>query len=79
LERYGQQYELEHGDDEVFQTGEDEIDDVKSENQQQLPIESYYTVDCKRQLQYELASGIAKETDDFSEEDEIDQQRQTFV
>jgi len=32
LERYRQQYELEHGDDELFQGGEDEIDAEKSEN-----------------------------------------------
>jgi len=72
LERYRQQYELEHSDDddEVFRpaAGEDVVDAKQ-------PIESYYTTH-KRRYKYELASGITKETDDFMAEDEIDQQQQ---
>lgn len=48
LERYWQQYALEHSDDDDdddFQGGEDEIDGSKKlEN---LPLESYYTARCK--------------------------------
>jgi len=73
FERYRQEYELEHSDDdddEVFRpaAGEDVLDAKQ-------PIESYYTTH-KRQYEYELASGITKETDDFMAEDEIDQQQQ---
>ena len=73
FERYRQQYELEHSDnddDEVFRpvAGEDVVDAKQ-------PIESYYTTH-KRRYEYELASGITKETDDFMAEDEIDQQQQ---
>ena len=53
LEYYRQQYEGQYGDNEVFQgseTAEDEIDAAKSENfqQQQMPVESYYTLRPKR-------------------------------
>ena len=47
LERYRQQYELENGDDATFQSGEDEIDS-KSEQKQQMPIETYYTRSYRR-------------------------------
>jgi len=76
LERYRQQYELEHGDDEVFEAGEDKVDNMeceKNEQQKQQPIDTVY---YRRWLEYELAHGIAKETDDFSVEVEIDQQPQ---
>jgi len=72
LKHYRQQYELEHSDDDdddiVFRpaAGEDVIDAKQ-------PIESYYTTE------YELASGITKETDDFMAEDEIDQQQQQLL
>jgi len=48
LEHYRQQYELEkNGDDDAFESGEDEIDS-KSEQKQQMPIEAYYTRSCRR-------------------------------
>jgi len=51
LERYRQQYELEHGNDAdadaASQSGEDEIDS-KSEQKQQMPIETYYTRSYRR-------------------------------
>jgi len=49
LERYRQQYELENGNnaDAVFESGEDEIDS-KSEQKQQMPIETYYTRSYRR-------------------------------
>ena len=72
FERYRQQYEQEHSDDddEVFRpaAGEDVVDAKQ-------PIESYSKTH-KRRYEYELASGITKETDDFMAEDEIDQQQQ---
>jgi len=71
FECYRQLYELEHSDDdEVFMpaAGEDVVDAKQ-------PIESYYTTH-KRRYEYELASSITKETDDFMAEDEIDQQQQ---
>ena len=75
FERYQQQYEREHSgdDDEVFKpaAGEDVVDAKQ-------PIESYYTTH-KRRYEYELASSMTKETDDFMAEDEIDQQQQQPV
>jgi len=77
LERYRQQYAIEHSDDDddddieiVFRpaAGEDVVDAKQ-------PIESYSKTH-KRRYEYELASGIIKETDDFMAEDEIDQQQQ---
>jgi len=75
LERYRQQYAMEHSDDDddddvVFRpaAGEDVVDAKQ-------PIESYSKTH-KRRYKYELASGIIKETDDFMAEDEIDQQQQ---
>ena len=48
LEHYRQQYELEkNGDDDAFESGEDEIDS-KSEQKQQMPIEAYYTRSYRR-------------------------------
>ena len=47
LERYRQEYELQNGDDAASQSGEDEIDS-KSEQKQQMPIESYYTGSYRR-------------------------------
>jgi len=83
LERYQRLYELKHGDDEVFQAGQNKIghwmecENEQQQQQQQPPIESYYTVPVgykRRRLEHELAHRIAKETDDFLVEDEIDQQ-----
>ena len=78
LERYRQQYAIEHSDDDdddieiVFRpaAGEDVVD-----AKQPIPIESYSKTH-KRRYEYELASGIIKETDDFMAEDEIDQHQQ---
>ena len=67
LARHRQQYELEHGvqDDKEFEIGLDVIDSSpKLQSERQLPLESYHT-SHKRRYEYEMASGIAKETDDF--------------
>ena len=68
LARHRQQYELEHDvqDDKEFEIGLDVIDSSpKLQSERQLPLSH------KRRYEYEMASGIAKETDDFSVEDEI--------
>ena len=84
LARFRQKYEVERGDDALFQAGYADIDrglkrcrnGEKQQQQQDLPVESYYTVYPARRMEERL-NGVVEETDSgyvslAEEEDQID-------
>ena len=86
LARFRQKYEVERGDDALFQAGYGDIDrglkrcrnGEKQQQQQDLPVESYYTVYPARRMEEERLNGVVEETDSGyvslaeEEEDQID-------
>jgi len=85
LARFRQKYEVECGDDALFQAGYADIvrglkrcRNGEKQQQQDLPVESYYTVYPARRMEEERLNGVVEETDSGyvslaeEEEDQID-------